>query len=667
MHELDAQRAPGLEAIALASRSDAGRVRTENQDAIALLENTSRERLIVVADGMGGHSGGETASRICVQMLERIFREPHGTPEQRLHRGLDLANEEIYSHALANTELRGMGTTAVVVLIAPDGRAWLAWVGDSRCYRLRGGALEPLTRDHSLMSEWISIGVITAAAAETHPRRHELTRALGQAPDVPIDLVPLELRPGDRLLLCSDGLHGSVSDRTLKSLLARGTPDEVARTLVDAANGAGGTDNVSVVVVEMPAAPTTASVAPPIAPEIAPAIALVAQSELPHELELVPPPMLAPEIEPMPDLTPDIAAELTVEPAQAIASPPAPLSSPEIGFDSNPEFSFADLGAEIADVVNEAAIADAAAAVELPVAVEAAIAEPAIAEKIAPLELAPLELAPTPQPEPAAVFLLPAEQQIQIPRMTPVKPKRGLDLRSAAAGIAGTLAVVGLCIALWLYTGADHAPEAAKPARPAPVVVHAPPPAPAVVPTPAPAKAAAPITKPVAKAAPAPAKPVAVPEPAPFVKAAPPSEPVAKPIATPESAVVPAAAEASAAEPLAVEPPPSANGFELPPDVVRFVDDWLQALAAHDRTGLEALGFADLPSAFAGTRGTRDGFRLLAADIDEERSVGGRIYLRMVVSYAFRDANGRFRTQDEQRLILRDVDGALRFEGRWQQ
>ncbi|MGH9887848.1 MAG: protein phosphatase 2C domain-containing protein, partial [bacterium] len=169
MHEHDALGAPAGDEVAVAQLSDPGRVRTENQDALAVLENTSRERLILVADGMGGHRGGETASKICLQIVERVFREPHGTPEQRLRRGLELANEEIYSHALANPELKGMGTTAVVALITPDRAVWIAWVGDSRCYRLRDGALESLTRDHSLMAEWIAIGVISPDAAQSHP------------------------------------------------------------------------------------------------------------------------------------------------------------------------------------------------------------------------------------------------------------------------------------------------------------------------------------------------------------------------------------------------------------------------------------------------------------------------------------------------------------------
>lgn len=668
MHELDAPRAPAVEAIALASLSDAGRVRSENQDAVALIENTSRERLILVADGMGGHRGGETASRICVQMVERVFREPHGTAAERLRRGLDLANEEIYSHALANPELRGMGTTVVVALVAPDGSAWLAWVGDSRCYRLRAGALTPLTRDHSLMSEWISIGVITPEAAETHPRRHELTRALGQSPDVPVELVPLELATGDRLLFCSDGLHGCLNDRALRPLLARGTPEETVHALVDAANAAGGSDNVSVVILDVteafapalqaelapePAPPP--AVEPEPAPEPEPETEQPPAFELAHdsaaelaiaeELELVPPPAALPDLEPVADLTADIAAELTVAaPPAAVTAEPEPAETS--AFELNPEFSFADLDDEIASVVAEPAAAEA----------EAVEDEPEQAQEIVS--------APAPSREPE--FLRPSEQQIQIPLMTPVRARRGLDVKSILAGVGGTLLIVALGLGLWLYTAEDQPQETPVPARPRPAVVRTPAPAPAPKATAKPAPKAAPAAKPApTPASNRPPRPIEIPAPVVEARVVEPLAP--KPSARPAAPEVPAAPDGAATETLATEPLPSARGFELPPDVTRFVEDWLRALASHDRASLEGLGFADETSAFAGVPGTREGFRLVAADIDEERSVAGRVYLRMVVSYAFRDASGRFRTQDEQRLILRDVGGRLRYEGRWQQ
>ena len=604
MHELDARGAPGFETIALASLSDAGRVRSENQDATALLENTSGERLMLVADGMGGHRGGETASRICLQVVERVFREPHGTTEQRLVRSLELANEEIYSHALSHQELRGMGTTAVAALLSPEGGAWVAWVGDSRCYRLREGTLEQLTQDHSLMTEWISIGVITAEAAKAHPRRHELTRALGQSPDVVVDLRAIELRPGDRLLLCSDGLHGYLPEGVIARALKTGPPDVVACALVDAANESGGPDNVSVVVAVLPDAP---------APELAPAV------------ELALPPAPDPFAE-LAECAPEIAAELAPLGELETFAESEPAAEPE----AQSEASFADLDAEIAS-----AVADAPGA----------------------LDVSELESAPISEPE--SDLPPPAAQRIQIPLMTPVQVRRGLDVTSLIVGVGTTLAIVGLGFGIWSYTTARNAPESLAPPRTRPAVVQSTPPAPR------PQPAVPSLAKPHEMQA---AKPEISPAPPPRVEKLPAAAPAraAIPARQPGTVAGPASVPA-AAERSAEAPSPTASGFELTKDVEDFLSAWLGALAKDDRARLEALGFHDEPAAFAGAPGSRDDFRLVAAEIDEERSQAGRVYLRLVVSYAFRDATGRFRTQDEQRLILHDVAGRLRFEGRWQQ
>ena len=558
MHELDAPGALGFGTIALAALSDTGRVRAGNQDALALLENTSHERLMLIADGMGGHRGGETASRICLEMVERVFREPHGTPEHRLRRGLVLANEEIYSHALANEELRGMGTTAVAALLTPEGGAWVAWVGDSRCYRLRDGALEQLTRDHSLMSEWISIGVITAHAAKTHRRRHELTRALGQSSEVVIDLIEIDLRSGDRLLLCSDGLHGYVQERAITLALAAGTPDDAARALVDAANASGGSDNVSV--------------------------AVAALSGSPRAAQPVPEPA---------ECAPEIAPELSLFP------PPETVSA------SEPEF--------------------------LPF----------------------------------------RAQRIQIPLMTPVPVGRGIDMTLLIVGIAATLVIVALGFGVSFYTESRSVPEAAASprSRSQPTAVLRAKPVPRAQP------AAPSVEKQVTRAK----KPVALPleKPAASAEIAPtppprlatvPAAPAARTEETaspPPESTLPASVSAAAAR-SAEEQSPTTAGFELTPDVERFLNEWLGAIAADDRARLEALGFPPEPTTFAGADGGRDSFQLVVAEIDKARSQAGRVYLRLIVSYAFSDSTGRFRTQDEQRLILHEVAGRLRFEGRWQ-
>ena len=239
--------------LVVATLSDPGLVRTENQDTAVTLVNVSNERLLAVADGVGGQRGGETASKLCVETLGRVFRDPHGTPEQRLRRGLELANEEVYSAALGKPELKGMGTTAVVLLFSGGTRGvWLAWVGDSRCYRLRDGNLEALTRDHSLMAEWVEMGVIRPEEVEKHPRRNELTRAIGQAPDVSVEVVRVDAKPDDRFLLCSDGIHSPVGDRGLKTALAGQSPEDAARALVERANSNGGPDNATAIVVLVP-------------------------------------------------------------------------------------------------------------------------------------------------------------------------------------------------------------------------------------------------------------------------------------------------------------------------------------------------------------------------------------------------------------------------------
>jgi serine/threonine protein phosphatase PrpC len=610
---------PSLDALAFATLSDAGRVRTENQDAADVVQNTSGERLLIVADGMGGHLGGEKASRMCLDWVERCFREPHGSPEERLRRGLVLANEEIYSHALANPELRGMGTTAVALLLSPGGGALVAWVGDSRAYRLRDGTLEALTRDHSLMAEWISLGVLTVEAAETHPRRHELTRALGQAPDVKVDVAPLELRAGDRFLLCSDGLHGYVPERAVRAVLAEGTPEECARTLVERANANGGSDNVSVVVALLPAAAEV-----PIAPPAA------------APLELAPP---------------DLAAGLE---AAAIAAPePGALTLAELSFGDElappepepPASSAADPGSltfgelSFGDVLAEPESEAAAIASEPPPEPES-------------------ELAPTPTPEPAPerppafVPLLdpPKSSEIRIPRMTPVRSRRLFDAHSALAGVAATLVAGALGFALWRYTADGRAPE---PAPPRAEVARAPTPLPPA---------------PVARPAPAPAPPPPAPRPELTEVAVPDVAKWAPPPLLPPPAPVIAPA-APAPTPAAPDPGAIASsaGFELPAPVARFVDDWLRAVSTRDLARLDALGMRALPDELAGSFSTRDTYRLVAASLDEERSHAGRYFVRLVVSYAFRDATGRFRTQDEQRWILRDVGGTLRYEGRWQQ
>jgi len=254
--------APGeVASIRIASRTDVGRARRDNQDAYGEFASPAGERLVVVADGMGGHVGGATASRICVEALGAVLGETDGDPEERLRRGLRLANARILEVAAAQRELTGMGTTGVALLFGEGGRAWLGWVGDSRAYRLRGGVLEALSRDHSLVAEWVRAGLLLPEEAEQHPRRNELLRALGVAPEVEPEIVALEVRPGDQYLLCTDGLSAVVPLAEIADVVAHEPPELAAPKLVARANERGGPDNVTVAIAVVPDEAATALLA----------------------------------------------------------------------------------------------------------------------------------------------------------------------------------------------------------------------------------------------------------------------------------------------------------------------------------------------------------------------------------------------------------------------
>ena len=225
--------------------------------------------LFVVADGMGGHAAGEVASRVAVGAIEAFAAEtdvpsrdrtwpfPYEaqlSPEgNRLKVGFRLANRQIADAIAGSDTLRGMATTASAVLIGPD-HASLAHVGDSRVYRLRQGALEQLTRDHSWVEEQVRAGAMTASAARQHPWRNIVTRALAGGEEPDIDVADVALEAGDRLLLCSDGLYSVVPDDRLAEILGRDEPFQaVCDALVAEANAAGGPDNITALVLQVDA------------------------------------------------------------------------------------------------------------------------------------------------------------------------------------------------------------------------------------------------------------------------------------------------------------------------------------------------------------------------------------------------------------------------------
>jgi protein phosphatase len=235
--------------IHTASLTDQGRVRAENQDACTELHGSAGEILLVVADGMGGHRGGSTASRLAIQAVSEFFEATPRWDGEALHAAITEANARIYQAASDSPELAGMGTTIVAILIGHErDNAWLAHVGDSRAYRLRAGTFEPLTEDHSVVAELVRRGAITEDEAAEHPRRNEILRSVGIQPNVEIDLASFTIENGDRLLLCSDGLSGLVTDDEIAAILSASRPIDAVPQLVEAANARGSPDNVTVIV-----------------------------------------------------------------------------------------------------------------------------------------------------------------------------------------------------------------------------------------------------------------------------------------------------------------------------------------------------------------------------------------------------------------------------------
>ena len=244
---------PPTQEFDVASRTDTGRLRNSNQDHFGEGERP-HGHWFVVADGMGGHAGGATASRMAVQaILEGGGGSPE--PDARLRHAFEVANQKIHQKAQDDSRFAGMGTTAVA-LAFEKGRCWVGNVGDSRAYRLRGGQLEAVSEDHSVVAEFVRRGYIDAAVARNHPRRNELLRSLGTSAEVEVDVDPVDAAPGDTFMLCSDGLCGVVEDDAIAEILGRGTASDAAEVLIAAANKLGGPDNITVQVIRIPQAET---------------------------------------------------------------------------------------------------------------------------------------------------------------------------------------------------------------------------------------------------------------------------------------------------------------------------------------------------------------------------------------------------------------------------
>ncbi|MGK5086207.1 Stp1/IreP family PP2C-type Ser/Thr phosphatase [Bdellovibrionota bacterium FG-2] len=247
-------------------QTDIGRKRAKNQDSIF---GDPHLGLFIVADGMGGHSGGEIASSMAVEVIAKNVRaNSQGSewePKQVLRSAIEEANSEIFERACLEDSLRGMGTTATALLFKPPQLA-IGQVGDSRCYMLRRGAIWQLTRDHSLVQEKLRAGLITREALRTDRMKNVITRSVGYEKQISVELFEMTPSPKDFFLICSDGLTGMIEDAEILEILsphlfqeasAQGDHDrppsipDALQALIDAANDRGGDDNVSAVLVQL--------------------------------------------------------------------------------------------------------------------------------------------------------------------------------------------------------------------------------------------------------------------------------------------------------------------------------------------------------------------------------------------------------------------------------
>src|SRR5690349_15775951 len=252
--------------IRYAAKTDVGMKRTHNEDYFSLIED---EQLFIVADGMGGHASGEVASKLAAETVGEFYQRTKDEDatwpykmdrslsyiENRLVCGIKLANYKIYEAAARDIRYKGMGTTIVTSLICGD-KIYVAHVGDSRCYRVRHGTIQQITRDHSLLEDYKEAKPdMTEEEQRNFPHKNVITRALGMRETVQVDIRSHQIKSGDVYILCSDGLSGMVVDDQICQIASNAKSLERAvAELVDAANRNGGTDNVTTLLLQCLAA-----------------------------------------------------------------------------------------------------------------------------------------------------------------------------------------------------------------------------------------------------------------------------------------------------------------------------------------------------------------------------------------------------------------------------
>ena len=240
--------------LAYAARTDIGMIRAGNEDNL-FFEADPYVGLFIVADGMGGHAAGEVASEMAVQIVARELKGVRNLGDRdtidRVRRALKSANAAIFERTISEVDKQGMGTT-VSALMLSGGRYLIGQVGDSRVYLLRDGALRQITKDHSYVQEQVDAGFLTPEQARYHPYSNVITRCVGASQDVEPDTYDGEVKTGDLFLVASDGLTGMVDDRRLQQLLlSRASPGRLVDALISEANGRGGLDNITAIIVQI--------------------------------------------------------------------------------------------------------------------------------------------------------------------------------------------------------------------------------------------------------------------------------------------------------------------------------------------------------------------------------------------------------------------------------
>ncbi len=242
-------------------QTDIGQVRSTNQDSFLV---NSEENLFIVADGMGGHAGGEIASKLCIEHVNSFLKNaslfdpvtkshPDTTLLSALANSINFASSKIYEKALEEPSLKGMGTTATVLKIIGD-HAYFAHVGDSRLYLVRKGFIYQITHDHSLVNEQVRAGILSPEEAELHHLRNVITRSVGYQEEEDVDASCFQLESGDFLLISSDGLHGKVTNKEITKVIKFKELQSVT-DLIELANDRGGDDNITVIVVKIQVSP----------------------------------------------------------------------------------------------------------------------------------------------------------------------------------------------------------------------------------------------------------------------------------------------------------------------------------------------------------------------------------------------------------------------------